>query len=54
MSSSDRTRELGVDLIALTTHGRTGMDRVLLGSVAEAVVRDAPCPMLLVRVQMGR
>ena len=45
-----RGRELGVDLIALTTHGRTGMDRVLLGSVAEEVTRLAPCPVLLVRV----
>ncbi len=48
-----RARELGVDLIALTTHGRTGVDRMLLGSVAEAVVRRAPCPVLLVRVQTG-
>lgn len=42
-------RQLDVDLIALTTHGRTGMDRVLMGSVAEDVVRRAPCPVLLIR-----
>lgn len=37
------------DLIAMTTHGRSGLGRVLLGSVAEEVVRQAPCPVLLVR-----
>lgn len=35
------------DLIAMATHGRTGMDRVLMGSVAEEVVRSAPIPTLL-------
>jgi nucleotide-binding universal stress UspA family protein len=48
-----RARQLGIDLIALTTHGRTGVDRLLLGSVAEDVVRRAPCPVLLVRVRSG-
>ena len=37
-------------LIVLGTHGRTGWDRLLLGSVAEAVVREAPCPVLTVRM----
>ena len=37
------------DLIVLGTHGRGGMDRVLLGSVADRVVRLAPCPVLTVR-----
>lgn len=46
-------RRLGVDLIALTTHGRTGVDRLLLGSVAEDVIRQTPCPVHLVRVQSG-
>jgi nucleotide-binding universal stress UspA family protein len=46
-----RARQLGVDLIAVTTHGRTGVDRMLLGSVAEEVLRRAPCPVLLTRVQ---
>lgn len=45
-----RALELDVDLIALTTHGRTGLDRLLLGSVAEDVIRQAPCPVHLVRV----
>ena len=36
-------------LIVLGTHGRTGWDRLLLGSTAETVVREAPCPVLTVR-----
>jgi universal stress protein A len=35
-----------VDLIVMGTHGRTGLTRLLMGSVAEAVVRRAPCPVL--------
>ncbi len=38
----------GVDLIVMGTHGRTGVSRVLLGSVAERVVRTASCPVLTV------
>jgi len=38
-----------IDVIVVTTHGRTGLSRVLLGSVAEQVVRKAPCPVLVVR-----
>ena len=41
--------ELQADLIILATHGRTGLSHVLLGSVAERVVRHAPCPVLVVR-----
>jgi len=37
------------DLIVLGTHGRTGLSRALIGSVAERVVRHAPCPVLTVR-----
>jgi nucleotide-binding universal stress UspA family protein len=39
----------GVDLIVMGTHGRRGVSRLLLGSVAEHVARIAPCPVLLVR-----
>jgi predicted GH43/DUF377 family glycosyl hydrolase/nucleotide-binding universal stress UspA family protein len=48
-----RARQLGADLIAITTHGRTGVDRMLFGSVAEEVLRRAPCPVLLIRVTDG-
>jgi nucleotide-binding universal stress UspA family protein len=37
-----------IDLIVIGTHGRTGLARLVLGSVAEAVVRAAPCPVLTV------
>ena len=43
--------EVHADLIVMGTHGRRGMSRVLLGSVAESVVRTAPCPVLLVRAE---
>jgi nucleotide-binding universal stress UspA family protein len=42
-------RRLEIDLIVLSTHGRTGLSHVLMGSVAESVVRTAPCPVLTVR-----
>ncbi len=41
--------ETACDLIVLGTHGRTGLRRVLMGSVAEHVLRSAPCPVLVVR-----
>jgi nucleotide-binding universal stress UspA family protein len=46
----ERARALGADLIAMTTHGRGGLERVVLGSIAEEVIRNAPCPVLLVRI----
>lgn len=42
-------REHFVDLIVMATHGRTGLSHVLIGSVAERVVRKADCPVLTVR-----
>jgi len=41
--------EHDIDLIVMGTHGRGGMSHVLLGSIAEKVVRRAPCPVLTVR-----
>ena len=41
--------EKGADLIVMGTHGRTGLAHVLLGSVAERVVRTAPCPVITVK-----
>ncbi len=38
-----------IDLIVMGTHGRTGLSRLLMGSVAEAIVRRAPCPVLTMK-----
>lgn len=40
------------DLIVIATHGRTGLAHLLIGSVAEKVVRHAPCPVLTVRTPL--
>jgi nucleotide-binding universal stress UspA family protein len=45
----DAAEALDADLVVIGTHGRTGLKRILLGSVAERVVRRAPCPVLTVR-----
>ncbi len=45
----DEARRLECDLIAMGTHGRTGLSRLLTGSVAEVVLRRAPCPVLAMR-----
>lgn len=42
-------RDEGVDFIVMPTHGRTGLGRLLMGSVAEEVVRKAACPVLTVK-----
>jgi nucleotide-binding universal stress UspA family protein len=42
-------RELPADLVVMGTHGRTGLGRLLMGSVAEQVMRKAPCPVLTVK-----
>lgn len=41
--------EVAADLIVMGTHGRGGLSRLVLGSVAESVMRKAPCPVLTVR-----
>jgi universal stress protein A len=45
----DAARRVPADLIVISTHGRTGLKHVLLGSVAEHVVQRAPCPVFVVR-----
>jgi nucleotide-binding universal stress UspA family protein len=40
-----------VDLIVMSTHGRTGLTRALMGSVAEVVVRRASCPVLTLKAK---
>ena len=42
-------REHAIDLIVMGTHGRTGLSHLIIGSVAEHVVRSAPCPVMTVR-----
>ncbi|MEZ6094353.1 MAG: universal stress protein [Pirellulaceae bacterium] len=42
-------KENDAGLIVISSHGRTGVSRLLLGSVAERVVRLAPCPVLVLR-----
>ena len=42
-------RDQGADLIVIASHGRTGITRLMMGSVAEHVVRHAPCAVLVVR-----
>ena len=44
----DMIQENGIDLIVLGTHGRQGLRKLLLGSIAEEVFRMAPCPVLTV------
>ena len=47
----DVAKEMGSDLIILSTHGRTGLERLLMGSTVEKVARRAGCPILVVRPQ---
>jgi len=45
----DEAQTTGCELIVMGTHGRTGVKRIVFGSVAEHVVRHAPCPVVTVR-----
>jgi universal stress protein A len=44
-------REVGADLIVMGTHGRDGLEHLVLGSVAEKVVRESVCPVLTLRMR---
>jgi nucleotide-binding universal stress UspA family protein len=48
------SRDATMDLIVMGTHGRTGVERLLLGSVAEKVLRDAGCSVLVVKLPRGQ
>jgi nucleotide-binding universal stress UspA family protein len=45
--------DAAIDLIVMGTHGRTGLERLLLGSVTEKVMREAPCSVLAVKLPKG-
>ena len=45
----DYIKQWGIDLVVMGTHGRSGIEHILIGSVAEKVVRKSPCPVLTVR-----
>jgi nucleotide-binding universal stress UspA family protein len=45
--------DAGIDVIVIGTHGRTGTDRPAMGSVAEKVMREAPCSVLVVKLPRG-
>ncbi len=49
----DYVRDVGVDLVVMTTHGRGGLQRAWLGSVADQLVRSLEIPLLLIRPQEG-
>ena len=46
-------QDTGMDLIVMGTHGRSGLDRLLVGSVTEKVMREAPCSVLAVKLPKG-
>lgn len=46
-------QDTGIDLIVMGTHGRTGLERLLMGSVAEKVLRESPCSVLVVKLPRG-
>ncbi len=49
----DATEDHRIDLVVLATHGRTGIRRLIIGNVAEKVVRHAPCPVLTVKPRLA-
>jgi len=48
----DVAEKQNVDVIVMATHGRTGVSRLVLGSVAESVLHNAPCPVLIIPVRV--
>jgi|SRR5882672_7199046 len=50
---AEYAKEQGIDLILMATHGRTGLEHMMIGSVAEKLVRTAPCSVLVLRTERG-
>jgi nucleotide-binding universal stress UspA family protein len=48
------TRQHPFNLVVMGTHGRTGLDRLLLGSVAEQMLRESPCSVLVVKIPQSQ
>lgn len=48
-----KAKEWSADVVVIASHGRTGVPRALFGSVAEEVMRHAPCPVLVVRANVS-
>jgi nucleotide-binding universal stress UspA family protein len=47
---AERAEEIGAELIVVSSHGRSGISRLLLGSVAERILRLAKCPVLVIKI----
>jgi nucleotide-binding universal stress UspA family protein len=45
----DYIKEENIDLVVMGTHGRSGIEHILIGSVAEKILRKSPCPVLIIR-----
>ncbi|MCX5804612.1 MAG: universal stress protein [Proteobacteria bacterium] len=45
----DYIKEENIDLVVMGTHGRSGIEHILIGSVAEKILRKSPCPVLTIR-----
>ena len=56
--ASERIKEFAeahyVDLIVMSTHGRTGVGHFFLGSIAECVIRQSPCPVMVVPAKIAK
>lgn len=50
----DCAEKEGVDLIVMSSHGRSGLSRMLIGSVTDKILRGSPCPVLVVPVEKGK
>lgn len=49
MTILETIKEENIDLVVMATHGRGGIEHIIMGSVAEKVIRKSPCPVLIIR-----